>query len=666
MFDLPMVIGSGSSIRDPKNIIINETLAKILFGENEAFGKTISIYNGSESMTLVVSGIFKDLPMISSFNFSALTGLDNYIKLNKIEEHSWGDWVGATFIKVSDAQRIPLIHEHLKSFVALQNDANKGFPVESFFIERMKDIPQSGRNMGYYWLRPGIHPAIIYFSATMGFIILLLACINFMNTSLAISSRRLKEVGISKVLGGIRRHTIFQFLGENIILCFIALFFALTISPFLIDAWSTPFANLDLNMSFLNGLRFWIFLVVLLILTAILSGAYPSFYMARFSPVKILKGSVKFKSGGWFSKILLILQFLLATISIVAAVIFIQNAYYQSNLDLGYEEDNLIVVSFQDPSNLSAVKNQISQNPLINKVGVAREHIQYHNYLESFKNAEQEREVEVLTVGQGYFETVGIELLEGRSFDQEFKETDREKAVMVNEKLAEEYGWKEAVGQQLRLNDTTVYNVIGLMKNFNLHGFETETRSVLFKLGIKEQMQLMLVNANAEHLIEVNKAIKKEWEQIIINKPYSGFFQSEKLVEEKTSNKFIIQVMIFLGLISLMLSLSGLYTMVSLSIIRKTKEIGIRKVLGVSMRSLIGQVSREFIILVLIGSLAGASVGAYLSFMMMDFISAYHVDFNLLSVIIPVLLILIISILTLSVKVYKSANRNPVESLKYE
>ena len=204
------------------------------------------------------------------------------------------------------------------------------------------------------------------------------------------------------------------------------------------------------------------------------------------------------------------------------------------------------------------------------------------------------------------------------------------------------------------------------MKNFNLHGFETETRSVLFKLGIKEQMQLMLVNANAEHLIEVNKAIKKEWEQIIINKPYSGFFQSEKLVEEKTSNKFIIQVMIFLGLISLMLSLSGLYTMVSLSIIRKTKEIGIRKVLGVSMRSLIGQVSREFIILVLIGSLAGASVGAYLSFMMMDFISAYHVDFNLLSVIIPVLLILIISILTLSVKVYKSANRNPVESLKYE
>lgn len=326
MFDIPMLVGNGNSISDPKNIIISERLAEILFAEKEALGKTITFYKGNENMTLIVSGVFKDLPMISSFNFGALTSIENYIKLNKVEEHSWGNWVGATFIKVSDAQRIPIIHEHLKGFVALQNDANKGFPVESFFIERMKDIPHSGRNMGYYWLRPGIHPAIIYLSATMGFIILLLACINFMNTSLAISSRRLKEVGISKVLGGIRRHTIFQFLGENIILCFIALFFALTISPFLIDAWSTPFANLDLNMSFLNGLRFWIFLVVLLILTAILSGAYPSIYMARFSPVKILKGSIKFKSGGWFSKILLILQFLLATISIVAAVIFIQNA----------------------------------------------------------------------------------------------------------------------------------------------------------------------------------------------------------------------------------------------------------------------------------------------------------------------------------------------------
>ena len=666
VFDFPIIDGNKNSIKDKSNILISEKLAKILFKDEYPIGKTILLYEGNKEEPLNVSGILKDIPMNSSMQFDALCLIEKYIYLYAIQEYDWQDWIAATFLKVSDKGRISAINNQLNSFVSVQNDQNKDWLIKNYYTERLKDLPLSSSSTRNYWLWNAMHPSALYLVGILGFIILLLACLNFMNTSLAISSRRLKEIGINKVLGGTRRFIILQFMGENIVLCSIALFFSLTIAPFLYEGWCSMFSVLDFKMISFNNIQFGFFLIALLLITSIVAGIYPSLYITSFSPVKILNRSANYKAGGLFSKILLALQFFLTTLCIVAAIVFIQNAYYQDNLDLGYNIKNIITVPVSDRSKLDALKSRIIQNPLINKIGVSKGHVQWSYYSKTLTSADQEQEVEIMDIGNGYFECMGFQLKEGRYFDQEFMESERGKAVIVNEKLMEAFGWKTAVGQRLRLNDTTEFKVIGVMKDFYLKSFYNKTGPVMFKLGMKDQMDIMVVNANIENLEKVNSSIKKEWEQNILNAPYAGFYQTERNVEIKQTNMALIKILLFLGLISIFLSMVGLYSMVSLNIIKRTKAIGVHKVFGAPMFKIVRAINNEFIYIVLIGSILGSLIGAASSISFLNSIYAYHIDINIVGVIAPVICILIISIITSWGKVYKAANLNPVDSLKYE
>lgn len=665
VFDFPIINGDNNFINNKSNIIISEQLSGILFGDENPIGKTIALFpaNNEEDRLFKISGIFKDIPENSSLQFDILTSIENNFEFNNIEEHSWRGWVDATFLKVPNRERIPIISEQLKRFVEVQNEARKDWPIESFFTERLKDIPKTDHN---YRLNSGLPIAGYILVVVLVSIILLLACLNFVNTFLAIANGRLKEIGINKVLGGIRRFSIIQIMGENIILCLIALFLALTIAPFFLEVWNS-FLGSSLTMNFTNNISFWIFLIALLLCTSILAGAYPAFYISRFNPIKILNGSVKYKAGGWFSKVLLTFQFLLAIIGNVAAVIFIQNSYYQNDLDLGYNKEQIIVVRVADNPNLFELKNKISQNPFINKIGITDDWVQGPCYSRSLKNGEQEYKVKIFDVGRGYFETMEFQLKEGRHFDQQVQESERGKAVIVNEKLVDVYGWKSAIGQRLKLNDTTEFNVIGLVKNYNPDGFIDKLEPSIFKLEMSEKMRVIVVNANIENLYKVNDYIKKEWAEIIPNAPYTGTFMSDELLSTyKKPVQAIVKIFLFIGIISVLLSLTGLYSLVSLNIIKRTREIGIRKVFGAPIFSLLKIINRQFIYIVLIGSVLGSAIGAALSFALMDEAFAYHIDFNILSLLIPVLSVLIISVILISKKVYKAANLNPVESLKYE
>nr|NQU91270.1 ABC transporter permease [Bacteroidota bacterium] len=666
VFDFPMVSGDKNAIRDKKNILISEKMAGVLFGNENPIGKIITVYpaDSDADYFFTISGVFKDIPENSSLQYDALTAIDNNFTLNDIQEHSWKDWVDATFLKVSDKERIPLINDQLQRFVEIQNDAREDWHVKSYFTERFKDIPHN-ENMYNYRLKSSQSIEGALFVGTLAVIILLLACLNFMNTFLAISNRRLKEIGINKVLGGTRRYSILQFLGESIVLCLIALVIGLMFSPFLLDAWNSM-VGMDLTIDFMSNIVFWVFLLILLLFAGLVAGAYPAFYISSFNPVKILKGSAKYKAGGWFSKTLLAIQFLLAIIGNVAAVMFIQNATYQDSLYLGYNKDRVIVVPVNKTENLIALKSKLSQNPYIKKIGVADHHIHWNSITQALKCAEEERQVSVLNVGKGYFETMEIQLKDGRYFDQDFRETERGRAVIVNEKLVDDYGWESAIGQRLKLNDTTEYTVIGEMKNFYLRGFDTKIRPTILKLGMAEEMDIIVVDVEIENLKKVNDYIKDVWGQIIPDEPYTGVYQNEKLADELEGHGTIIKIFFFIGIICVLLSMVGLYSLVSLNIIKKTKEIGIRKVLGASMPRLIRIISREFILIVLIGSVLGSVVGSMLTMALLDSIFAYHIDFSMTGLVVPVVSILLITIITIAARVFKAASRNPVESLKYE
>ena len=583
VFDLPMIEGTASSLKGKSNILISEEFAGICFGDQSPIGKMIKVYYVDDGERLFrVSGVFHNIPQNASMQFNLLCLIDNYIDFNSIEEHKWTDWIAATFVMIRDESRVQSVEDQLNSYVALQNDMRKDWMVSEFYLEALTDIPATGRNIWASWLYVGLHPAALIAPTVMAIMLLLLACLNFTNTALAISSRRLKEIGLRKVFGGTKRQSMLQFLGENMILCFFALLFALAIGSILIDAYSDMWPYMTLKINWTGDIVFWLFTVLLLIATGLAAGSYPAFYVSRFNPIIILQGNVKFSGGGLFSKILLVIQFLIAISAIISAVIFTQNAYFQDNMYQGYEKDRVIAVPVDDNQKLEAYRRIIVQNPMINSIGQSEEHIGWGNYSRMLKwGEEKEHEVSAYDIGKGYFQTMGLKLLSGRYFDQNFRESERENAIIINEKMMTDFGWdiETAIGQRLKENDTIDLTVIGVFENFYPYGFWAKIQPTMMKLGVKERMRMLVVQADEQNLRQVNEYMKSEWESLIPNAVYPGFFQEETLAEAKDINRQIKNVFFFLAIVSIVLSLIGLYTLVSLKIIKKTREIGIIKVL---------------------------------------------------------------------------------------
>ncbi len=667
IFDYPLVSGDINALQDERSVIITDEFAKVCFGDEVALGEMIKVFlQGGEERSFKVAAIVEKMPENTTFQFSILAHIDNYIEMNGISENDWRTWIAGTFLLIPDESYIAGIEKYLANFIPIQNKAREDYKVGRFYLEKMKDIPNSGRDTWNYWFHQGLHPAAFAAPTVMAILLLLLACLNFMNTALAISSRRLKEIGLRKVMGGLRKHTIMQFLGENMFLCFIALLASLVIATYLIGEWSKMW-EYTIQLDFLDGGRLWFFLFALLIITGLAAGSYPAFYVSKFNPINILKGDIKHGGASLLSKILLVVQFLLAVTGIISTVIFSQNAKYQSELSMGYAKEKIIAVPFSNNPTLELFRNSIIQNPKVQSYGWAEEHISWSNYSRSLKwGAEEEHEVNGFDIGRGYFETMDFKLLEGRYFDINFQESERERAIIVNEKLVETYGWDNAIGQKLRENDTTELTVIGVVQNFYPYGFWNEISPIMLKLGVKERMRMLVIQADPKNLAQLNNEMRIKWEELIPNAVYPGFLQEERLAESKDINKNIMNIFLFLAVISVILSLVGLYTLVSLKVIKKTKEIGIRKVLGAPLSSIMRMINREFMIIIIISSILGSALGYYLAEMLLASVYEVYQGATLSSFILPTIIILAVSVLTISGKVYRAASMNPVDAIKYE
>ncbi len=667
IFDYTIVRGDINSIKDERSAMITEEFAKICFGDEDPMGKMIRIFLvDGEERSLIVTAILKDIPENTSFQFDVLAHIDNFIEISKIEENNWRSWIAGTFLVIPDKSNVKTVESQLAKFIPIQNEAREDFQIESFHLVPLKDVPNRARDTYSHWLNYGLHPAALIAPTIMAVLILLLACLNFTNTALAISSRRLKEIGLRKVMGGLRIHTIIQFLGENILLCFIALLTSLLIGSYLIAEWSKMW-EYTIHIDYADGGKLWFFLFALLIITGLAAGSYPAFYISKFNPINILKGDVKHSGAGLLSKILLVLQFILAVTGIISAVIFTQNANYQKNLSMGYDKDNLIAVPFNNNPTLEIFRNTIIQNTMINKLGWSEEHISWSNYERTLKWGEtEEHTVDAFDIGRGYFEAMGFELKSGRYFDQDFRESEREKAIIVNEKFVETYGWDDAIGKKLRENDTTELTIVGVVKDFYPFGYWRDITPTMLKLGVKERMRNLVVHGDPKNLEQLNNYMRMEWEKLIPNAVYPGYLQQERLAEAISVNKNIINIFLFLAVVSVILSLVGLYTLVSLKVIKRTKEIGIRKVLGAPVFQIIRLLNREFMIIIIISSILGSVLGYYLAEMLLASIYEIYQSATISTFIFPTIITLVVSLVTIGGKVYSAANKNPVDAIRYE
>jgi hypothetical protein len=409
-------------------------------------------------------------------------------------------------------------------------------------------------------------------------------------------------------------------------------------------------------------------MLALLLFTALAAGAYPAFYVSRFKPVEILKDKLRLGGTNPLIRVLLTFQMALSITAVIAAVILSQNAGFISNMDHGFNKDNVYVLPLRDEAQYDILNNALKDHPYVTHTGVTQE-LMARLITFSYANIEQERElIWLFRIGEGFFETVNYRLVEGRTFDSDLT-SDRESSVLVNERFVREHGWSSALGKSFDIirNDTAKeYTVIGVIKDFYPNGINSEIRSTAIAWASPDNYRYFAARCNNEDREKFAGFMQSTWKQLFPHLPFNGFWMDDNFAEERQVNRSIQLVFLYIAAMVIIISCMGLYALVSLNISKRTKEIGIRKVLGASLSNIGMLISREFIILITISSVLATFLGYFLVNMLLDSIWSYYVTIGYIPFVLSTILVFIVTSLTVGFKIITTANSNPVETLRYE
>jgi putative ABC transport system permease protein len=667
IFTFPILLGEQKAIEKQGNVLLSSKMANTLFGSEYPVGKSISVFNNRDrEFTYTVGGVFADCPDNSSFRLDILTHFDNFMLMFDVRDADWKFNTAAMFIEVSDKSALKSITNSLKSFAPVQNEARKDFKITRFVLIPLKDVGSNSRVTWSSSLFPALHPAAIISPPVMALFILLIACFNFANTSISTFSKRLKEIGLRKTFGGQRRQLVTQFMFETVIICSLALFVAILFAEFLVPAYSSLWSYMSIELTFTKYAVFWLFLVLLLLLTGFIAGVYPALFVSSFNPVSIIKGGTLFSGSGKLSSVLLMLQFTISIMALVMGMVFAKNARYQETVDLGYDRKNIIVVPVP-VEYYTSYRNEILSNPKVIAAEGTQVHIGFGAYRRPIKDEVKQLEVDIMDIGPLYAQTMGLHLVEGRLFDQTRVAADRTNgSIIVNQKLVDNFGWKDAIGHTLTLYDTTKFTVVGVVKDFYLRGIWQKVEPVLMRLSGLDQYGIIAVRAREADLPEVLGDLNLKWKNMGSNNIFGGMLQEDTMREGKNINGSIMKVNIFLAITAALLSLIGMYNLVSLDILRRTKEMGIRKINGAPVSLIMYLVSKKFLVVLGLASLLGCAGGYYMSIMLLDSIWDYFVDIKIGLLIMAASVMIVATILTIVFKIARAAMMNPIVSLRYE
>jgi putative ABC transport system permease protein len=668
MFSFDFIAGDASDLT-MTNVFISENMAIRLFpNPKEAVGKTITQVYGKELKEVKISGVFREPPMNSSFfrnGGSAFMHLDNF--KNEFTHIRLGDWRegGTLFVQINDPSRASSAHAQLQPFIENNNKVRDDFQVKEFTLDPFTTLAHRDRDestQAATWPAPPI--AAIIGSMIMSILILLIACFNLTNTAIAISSRRLKEIGIRKVMGSMRIQLIFQFIGETTVICFLALIVGLAMSDFMVEGWNIMTSNnIHLEPIYFETPGFLLFLCGVLVITAILAGSYPAFYISKFKPVSILKGNLKFGGTNYFTRILLGLQFTISLMAIGSSIAFFQNASYQKNYDMGFDIRGSVIASVNDQREFETYRNSLQQNPEIISMAGARSGIFANRLHEPVKYHSSEAEVDIIEVGDNYLKTMDLKLLEGRDFIKD-SETDQRESIIITEKMAKLFSWDNPLGKEVIWKDTVKLFVIGVIKDVYTHGLWREMEPMMIRYILPEQYTQIVVSTKAEHVAAVNAYMNTQWSTVFPNRLYNGYMLSTILHEVSSLNMSIVYGYAFLGFIAMLLSATGLYTLLSLNIIKRMKEIGIRKIVGASVSHITRIVNTEFVIILAVASVLGAVASYNWCSIIMGSIWKYYQGVNVWTLVAAIGLLFAISFIAIAHKLFSVSRMNPIDTLR--
>jgi putative ABC transport system permease protein len=655
-------------------LVVTESVAKKYFGDEDALGKTLLINDEQWKVT----GVIEDVPENTHLKFnillSRLVDREWAVENGQLKSEAFWNPDVYTYLLVKENydtadfyQKFPnIFNKYFKSFG--DQVGGKYTPIlESladihFHSDLTADEPRG--NIIYLYAFTGI-----------GIFIIILACINYMNLSTAKSVSRATEIAMKKTLGSSKRALILSFLGESIFLSFISLLLAIVFVFIVLKATSfNQLIDKNLSPDFMNNPVLLFGSLAIALGIGIISGLYPAFYLPAVPTITALKGAFKNRrSGHALRKILITTQFAIS-IFVVVCTLFMQDQIdYIRNKELGFDKDNTLLLPIQDTlvqHQISAIKNEFLQNPLITKATTSYSVMGINISGGAVMWAESETGMKqqsfaLMFVGEDYLKTMGMELLEGRDFMPGPK-ADVEDVFIANEAAAKLMGWgKDPIGKKVKFfHAPKDGQVIGMVKDFNYNSLHNAVEPLLI-IKAREEGGFLHLKVKGENLPETIRYIKEKWEHYDPNHPFEYSFLDQRFNEQYKADEVQHKLLSGLSYICIFISLLGLLGLSAFTATQRTKEIGIRKVHGASVPSIIYLLYKEVMILVILAAILVVPVSYYIIKQWLGNF-AYQVNLNYVLFILVAVVALLFAFFTVAFHSLKTARTNPIDSLKYE
>ena len=674
VFNFPLLSGNPQTcLTEPHSIVLSEDAAKKYFSTTDAAGKVLMVKEDTNFVPYKVTAVAKRCPQNSSIQFDALLPF-KVSDADTKDTHNWFNSFLSTFVVLDDKATLQTVEKQMQSFYVAD--------AQSTFYEMLKndggnpdDIP-----MGTYFLQPYLNmhldteiPAgngltnasnsmYSYLLSAIALFVLLIACINFVNLTVARSVKRAKEIGIRKVIGSDRKQLIFQFLGESFFLCTVVFVLAIVWVQLLLPLFN-ELANKALAISYLFDAKLIAGYITLYIITGLLAGFYPALVLSGYNPVQTLYSRFQIAGKNYLQKSLVVLQFTLASFLIIATGIIYAQFNLLTKTDLGYDDNNLVIVNKNGlkPTDATVFKNELLKNPDI--VGVSVKNA--GEWGTGTKNAVGSTVYFAgETVDENYLPLLKIPLKAGRNFSTAFP-ADSTRSVIVNESFVKAANWKNPVGETLQIlgSSNETYHVIGVVKDYHFASLTKKITPQLFSMnGLYGSYYIKIKPGTAASSL---KWIQKTYQQFYPMSSYSYVFKNDENRKQYADVEKWKQIILFSAILTIFISCIGLFGLSVLSAEKRTKEIGIRKVLGASVQQIVTALSTDFIKLVAIALIIATPL-VYIAANKWLQNYPYRIEMSWWLFASAGILVMLIALFTVSFQSIKTAVANPVKSLKTE
>ncbi|GAB4014150.1 ABC transporter permease [Spirosoma migulaei] len=671
IFSFPLLRGDPkSALKSPKSVVISEELADKNFGTTNALGKILFFKEGEKFEPYTVTGVAKKCPQNSSIKFDVLMPME--VKAEDMADNeNWFSVFMNTFVILSPNANLKAVEAKMNQvYVADAQESIKSvakkFGITDktvYSLQPFTDMHLSKELPASNGLVDESNPTFSYILSGIALFILLIACINFVNLTVARSLKRAKEIGVRKAVGGARAQLIMQFLGESFLLCFAAFLFAIVLIELALPTFN-QLANKALSLSYLFDAKLVAGYIILFIVTSLLSGFYPALVLSGYNPVQTLYSRFNLSGKNYLQKSLVVLQFTLASFLIIASLTIYSQFNYLTSKDLGYDDKNLVVI---DKSNLKRSEVKLLKEELLkdqNILDVSPKNGGFWGTVAKI-NGETQLSFAYETVNETYLPLFKIPVLKGRNFSTAFP-SDSSQSVLVNETFVKKAGWKNPLGQVVDFwFKNEKYHVIGVVKDHHFASLSQEIKPQLFTMKAANEYGKAFIKIKPTTETASLQHIEKVFKKLFPLNPYSYKFMDQENLKRYESEAKWKQMMLFGAILTIFISCIGLFGLATLSAERRTKEIGIRKVLGASVPSIVQLLSTDFLKLVSISFIFAFPAAWYA---MDEWLKnyPYRVNMSVWVFLVTAFIAISIAFLTVSWQSLRAAMINPVASLRSE